>query len=40
MDANIKKYLTATVIVFIVVYAIAHIDVLREKVLGLPALSA
>ena len=40
MDANIKKYLVATVIVVIVVYAIAHVDVLREKVLGLPALSA
>lgn len=40
MDANIKKYLTATVIVVIVVYALAHVDVLREKVLGLPALSA
>lgn len=38
MDANVKKYLTATVIVIVVVYAIAHVDVLREKVLGLPAL--
>ena len=40
MDNNIKRYLTAAVIVVIVVYAIAHIDVLREKVLGLPGLSA
>ena len=35
MDANVKKYLTAAVIVVIVVYALAHIDMLREKVLGL-----
>ena len=40
MDSNVKKYLVATVIVVIVVYALAHVDVLREKVLGLPALSA
>ena len=40
MDANIKRYLTAVMIVVIVVYALAHIDILREKVLGLPALSA
>ena len=40
MDANVKKYLTAAVIVVVVVYAIAHVDTLREKILGLPPMAA
>ena len=39
MDANVKKYLTAAVIVVVVVYAIAHVDMLREKILGLPPIA-
>ena len=40
MDAKIKEYVIAVITIMVVVYAIAHINTLREKVLGLPALSA
>ena len=39
MDANVKKYLVVVVISVIVIYALAHVDTLREKVLGLPPIS-
>ena len=40
MDAKIKEYAIAVITIIVVVYAIAHVDTLRIKVLGLPALSA
>ena len=39
MDAEQKKYLILAVVVLVVLYAVAHVDTLREKVLGLPALA-
>lgn len=42
MDAQkqITKYAILAISVVVVIYAIAHVDMLREKILGLPALSA
>ena len=39
MDTNVKKYLTAALIAIVVVYAIAHVDTLRENILGLPPIA-
>ena len=39
MDANTKKYLTAALIAVVMVYAIAHVDILRENILGLPPIA-
>ena len=39
MDANIKKYIVALALVVVGVYVIAHVDVLRENILGLPPMA-
>ena len=39
MDIPYKKYLVLAGLILVVVYGIAHVDQLREKVLGLPPLS-
>lgn len=39
MDAKVKEFLITALIVVVVVYAIANVDTLREKILGLPPIA-